>query len=154
MERYVSEPIEHPRARDDEGPAVELYRADLVFYDVDATGPSYVGLVFLHSGSGDVPEYGPDDDSAGWFTVFGHGGCFGDDERHCEPPPDPPDPFDLTFPIGIPRQTKTVHVTEALQAIEAETFRVCVVAVVPEDERAKLGSDVLSFGRLRLLTYA
>jgi hypothetical protein len=150
MDRYVSEPMEHPRAHGGEG--AEFSRADLVFYDVDPTGPSYRGLVFLHGGVDDPPEYGPDDDAAGWFTVFGHGGCFGDDEDHCAPPPGPPDPFDLTFPVGIPRQTKIVHVTGALEAIPGESFRVVVVPVVPGEERAEQ-ADTLDFGRLRLLSY-
>jgi hypothetical protein len=150
MDHYVSEPMEHPRAHGEEG--AEFSRADLVFYDVDPTGPSYRALVFLHPGADDPPEYGPDDECAGWFTVFGHGGCFGDDEDHCAAPPAAPDPFDLTFPVGIPRQTKTVSVTETLRNVDGEAFRVTVVPVVT-GEQGPERADLLDFGHLRLLTY-
>ena len=151
MDRYVSEPMEHPRAHGEDAPYA---RADLVFYDVDPKGASYYGLVFLNAPDADeTTPAEPSNGFAGWFTVFGHGGCFGDDEDHCAPPPPAPDPYDLTIPVGIPLQTKTVQVTEALQAVEGETFQVTVVAIAP-GEKGPERADALQFGRLRLLTYA
>lgn len=151
MERYVSGPISHPRTHG-EGEGVDFGRAELVFYDVDPTGESYQARVFLNAPDADYRTPTDDERFAGWFTVFGHGGCFGDDESHCAPPAER-DPFDVRFPIGIPRQTKKVTITNALRALGAvDEFTVTVVAVVPGEEAAQ-SADVLDFGRLRLLTF-
>jgi hypothetical protein len=150
MDRYISEPIEHPRTHGEGG---TFSRVDLVFYDVDPLGQSYYGLVFLDAP--DADETTPTEASAGfagWFTVFGHGGCFGDDEDHCAPPPPAREPTDISLPVGIPLQTKIVTVTDALRAVEGDTFRVTVVPVMP-GENGPTRADVLEFGRLRLLSY-
>jgi hypothetical protein len=150
MNRYVSEPIPHPATQ---GEGTEVGNAELVFYDVDATGDSYQARLFLNAPEADHTTPTDDERFAGWFTVFGHGGCFGDDESHCAPPSGPPDPFDIRFPIGIPRQTKKVRITNALKSLGAvEEFIVTVVAVVPGEEAAQ-SADVLQFDRIRLLTF-
>ena len=149
MERYVSEPIPLPSLDD---PAAPIGRADLVFEDINPQGPSYQARVFLDQPDADhsTPrETGSG--FAGWFTIFGHGGCFGDDEGHCEQP-EQLDPFDLRPPRGIPPQTKTVTVTEALRGLSGESFTVTVVPVIATEGGPQL-TDTLEFGRLRLLTY-
>jgi hypothetical protein len=149
MNRYDSKPIPLP---DLDNPDAPIGRADLVFYDVDPMGPSYQARIYLNRPEADhatPPE--ADSGFAGWFTIFGHGGCFGDDERHCEHV-EPLDPFDLRPPRGIPPQTKTVTVTDALRALSGDTFTVTVVPVVPT-EGGPEAIDTLEFGRLRLLTY-
>jgi hypothetical protein len=149
MDRYVSQLIPHPRTYGD-GPTYG--RADLIFYDVDPIGDSYRALVFLNVPEADHrTETDKNEQFAGWFTVFGHGGCFGDDERHCAPPT-AASPFDLRMPVGIPRQTKIVTITEALDRISSSEFTVTVVAVMPGDEAAQ-PTDSMEFGRLRLITY-
>ena len=42
----------------------------------------------------------------GIFTIFGHGGCVGDEGGHCEVQTSPGDPFDLRLPRGLPPVTK------------------------------------------------
>src|SRR3954447_15345127 len=150
MNRYVSEPLPHPRAQ---GDGADVYRADLVFYGIDPIGKSYVARVFLDSPDADVdtPTDG-NDRFAGWFTVFGHGGCFGDDEDHCAPPRGPAG-GELRLPVGIPRQTKIVTVTDALSRIDAEELVVTVVPVVPGEEGGA-AADVLRLDGIRLVTYA
>ena len=75
-------------------------RADLVFYGVRHSGPSYVARVFLNNPHA-TPTF--DADSTGratpaHFTVFGHNGCYGA-EGHCEPDHRAPrDEFDLPAP--------------------------------------------------------
>jgi hypothetical protein len=152
MERYDSKPIQHPDTHgEEEGTA--FGNAELVFYEVDATGDSYQARVFLNALDADHTTPTDDERFAGWFTVFGHAGCFGDDESHCAPPTGPPDPFDTRFPIGIPRQTKKVRITKALKALgNVKEFTVTVVAVVPGDE-APQPADLLDFSHLRLLTF-
>jgi hypothetical protein len=145
VNRYTSKPIPHPRAH---GDGATYHRADLVFTDVDPSGASYRALVFL-----DQPEATLDSPTfAGWFTVFGHGGCFGDDERHCAPPTGPLDPFDVRPPIGIPKQVKTVQITAALAQVAGDSFTVTVVAVAPGSTNPQ-PSDELDFGSLHVLTY-
>lgn len=148
MKRYVTDPIELP-AR--EAGAPEFYRADLVFYGVDHSGPSYEGRVFINapranaSTGRDHPSY------AGSFHIFGHGGCFGD-EGHCDVPTAAPDPFDLRPPHQLTPATKTVIVTDALKRIvrdDAGAITVTIVAVTVEGD-----DDVLSLDTVRLLTYA
>jgi tyrosinase len=149
MRRFKSKPLPRPRFDDDMAP---INRVDLVFYDVDPSGPSYQARIYLDAPDADHKT--PRDESygfGGWFTVFGHGGCFGDDERHCEVP-DEVDPFDLRPPRGIPRQTKVVTVTDALRRLSGDTFVVTVVPVIPT-EAGPQPTDTLDFKRLRLLTY-
>jgi hypothetical protein len=149
LERYVSKPISLPRLDD---PAAPIGRADLVFEDVDPKGPSYQARVFLNQLDADhTTPRTADRGFAGWFTIFGHGGCFGDDERHCEHP-EALDPFDLRPPRGIPAQTKTVTVTDALRGLSGESFTVTIVPVVATEDGPQ-PTDTLDFGRLRLLTY-
>jgi hypothetical protein len=148
MRRWTSPPLERP------DPGTEpVTRADLVFYGVDHSGPSFEGLVFLNN-----PDAGPDtprtsaNGYAGSFTVFGHGGCFGD-EGHCHVVERPVDPYDLRPPHPLEPWTLTVIATEALAAIETAEVTVTIVAVVPEEEHAE-GSDVLSLDHVRLALYA
>lgn len=149
MERFVSQPLPHPRTH---GEGTEITRADLVFYGIDPIGKSYVARIFLDSPEADVTTPLDTNDSfAGWFTVFGHGGCFGDDDDHCAPP-DPAASSELRIPVGIPRQTKTVTITDALERVTEPTFTVTLVAVVPGDDQAT-AADVLRFNGLRLVTY-
>src|SRR3954465_12223931 len=98
MERYVSGPLPVPRFAD---AAPGIYRADLVLYDVDPLGASYEGRVYLDRPDADhrTPREA-ESGFAGSFTVFGHGGCFGDDERHCAELR-PADPFDRRRLRGV-----------------------------------------------------
>jgi tyrosinase len=149
MDRYVSEPMQLPPLAD---PDLPITRTDLVFYDVDPLGPSYVAHVYLDAPDANIDT--PREASSGYagsFTIFGHGGCFGDDERHCAHH-GPADPFDLRAPRGVPRQVKTVTVTDALRALDGDTVRVTVVPVVPSPD-GPAPTDTLDFGQLRLLSY-
>jgi tyrosinase len=148
MRRWTSPPLERPDI--DEEP---FTRADLVFYGVDHSGPSFEGLVFLNN-----PQAGPDttrtadNGYAGSFKVFGHGGCFGD-EGHCHVVQRPVDPYDLRPPHPLEPWTLTVIATDAIAAVETTELTVTVVAVVPEEEHDE-GSDVLTLDHVRLATYA
>jgi hypothetical protein len=147
--RFVSDPIELPERGGD--PADGPYRADLVFYDVDHSGPSFEARIFINAPDADASTPRDDPRYAGSFCIFGHGGCFGD-VGHCDVPGER-DPFDLRPPHQLVPAAKTVLVTDAFKRLvgpEDETMTVTVVAVVPgADEH-----DVLSFDRVRLLTYS
>src|SRR6266699_1925400 len=94
MASFTSVPIELTAPPDEE----PFYRADVVLYGIDHSGPSFEGRIFI-----DNPEAGAstpleaEHGYAGSFYVFGHGGCFGD-VGHCDPPPGPVSPFDRRAP--------------------------------------------------------
>jgi hypothetical protein len=148
MQRYVSESIDNPVAG-----AHPFDRADLVFYGVDHSGPSYEARVYLNNPGADL--HTPRDAAshfAGSFTVFGHSGCAGD-AGHCEVPTGPRDPFDRRPPHPLTPQTKTVIVTDALRLLGDEQLQVTVVPVRPGREGAEV-VDTLKFDRFTLLTYS
>lgn len=147
MDHFVSAPIPLTAAQ----AAGHFTRAELVFYDVDARHASFTARVFLQD-LGEV-DLSPDrlDGYAGFFAIFGHGGCSGD-EGHCEIP-ESRDPFDLGPPHPLTPQVKLVDVTDRLRQLGAEVVIAVVLAVRPSREGALL-SDVMSFSAVRLLTYA
>jgi hypothetical protein len=96
VERFASAPIELP-ARGD-----LFQRADLIFYGIDHSGPSFEAQVFFDPRG---VSRGADEDHrayVGSFFIFGHGGCFGD-RGHCDIPTDR-DPFDLRPRTSSSRQ--------------------------------------------------
>lgn len=147
MDHFVSSAIELTALQT----AGRFARADLVFYAVDARGASFTARVFL-----DSPDAATDASPArqagyaGFFTIFGHGGCFGDD-GHCDVPAER-DPFDVGPPHALTPQTKLVDVTNRLQELSTSAVVVTVLATAPSRSGAQL-IDALSFRGLRLLTY-
>jgi tyrosinase len=154
MDRFDSSPL--PLS-----PAIgrgEFKAAQLIFYDVDHSGPSFRALAFLNSPEADAgTPLVADSGYAGHFTIFGHGGCVGD-EGHCKVPEVQKDPFDKRPLHALTPQTKIVDVTDALQRVCAdegadhEHLQVTVLPVLPSKEGAKLG-DVLFFSAMRLVTF-
>jgi tyrosinase len=146
VDRYVSD--EFPAPDRDDG----YSRADLVFYGVDHSGPSFQARIFLDNPGADAATAAePEQGYAGSFHIFGHGGCFGD-EGHCEVPTGPRDPFDLRDPHQLVPVTKTVIVTEAMRRAGGGSVRVTVVPVV-RTEGGIAATDVLRFDSMRLLTF-
>jgi hypothetical protein len=149
MNRYTTSPLEVHETG--EGIS-EFDRADLIFYGVDHSGPSYEGRVFLNNAEATIETpTAADAGYAGSFYVFGHGGCVGE-EGHCEPEDRVEDEFDRRAPHPIRPWTKTVTVTEALQRAAAAEVTVTVVAVLTGGESAK-ETDALQFDHVRLATY-
>jgi hypothetical protein len=145
VERFTSDALElPPRDR-------PFQRADLIFYGIDHSGPSFEARVFL-----DPRGVGKDADAshrayAGKFFIFGHGGCFGE-VGHCDLPSDP-DPFDLRPSHQLEPQTRIVTVTDSVRGLlerEAEAAKVTVVA----RSEGRAPNDVLAFETVRLATYA
>jgi tyrosinase len=141
MTRHVSKPIELGRT--------DVSRADLVFYGVDHSGPSYEARVFFNNPEADEntprdPEHG----YAGSFHIFGHGGCFGE-EGHCEIP-QTRELFDLRPAHQLTPAIKSVIVTEALHRHAGEgPLTITVLGVAAEEP----DSDPLRFERISLLVY-
>jgi hypothetical protein len=153
MTTITSDPLELPELEDVE----ELSRADLVFYGVDHSGPSYEARVFVNSPKADAAtERVLDHGYAGSFSVFGHNGCFGDD-GHCLPDQRHRDEFDLRAPHPLRPLTMTVIATEAIRRAlvepAVEAIVVTVFVVVPDDGFPKSGEPPAHFEYVRLLTY-
>lgn len=104
-------------------------RADLVFLGLEHSGPPVEVRIFFNAPQAD--ESTPTTASegfAGFFSIFGHGGCFGD-EGHC----DMPDrrPTDLRPPYALTPITKHVTVTDAVRRLVTEGVRDVGVTIVP-----------------------
>ena len=145
VERFTSDPIELPPA----GRAFD--RADLMFYGLAHSGPSYEGQVFL-----DARGVGADADEShrayvGSFFIFGHGRCFGD-AGHCDIPTER-DPFDLRPPHQLEPAVRILTVTGAVRALldrGIDAAKITVNARTADRQTA----DVLAFDTVRLATYA
>jgi len=150
MKRFVSDPLAVP-------PSSSGYMwtsAEVLVYGVDHLGPSYEVRVFLDAPDADAQTpLTPEAGYAGCFTVFGHGGCYGD-AGHCDPDARFSDEYDLRLPNQSLPQTKVVGVTEALRQAQGDAVRVTLVAVEPGDDGQARASDALKAEEIRLTTYA
>jgi hypothetical protein len=155
MEIYTSPPLDVATPGAAEATAAPVFdRADLIFHDVDHSGPSFTARVYLanHEADAATPTTA-ESGYAGCFTVFGHGGCVGTDDDHCNPKARTVDEFDVRMPHPLLPQTKVVTVTEALRRLESVSeVTVTVVPVVPGDSGPEV-TDALSFTTVRLATY-
>jgi hypothetical protein len=144
---FRSKPLDVPVNRED------ITRADLIFYEVDHSGPSYVARVFLDNpkADADTPRE-PDSGYAGSFAVFGHGGCYGD-EGHCAPSDRLRDEFDRRPPHPLTPQTRTLEITDALKRTTGEKTRVDVIIVIPESEVSAASQKVSPCASVRLVAY-
>jgi len=132
----------------------EFSRADIEFHGVDHSGASYEGRVFLNNPRADATTPRTSENGyAGAFHIFGHGGCFGDDEGHCEVRPrrryDPRPSHQLTLAL------KVVIATEAVRQALAEGPEVTVKVVpIVRATTPKAGpEDVFSYERISIVTY-
>jgi hypothetical protein len=145
VRRFQSRPLDLPADRE------HVVRADLVFYGVEHSGPSYEARIFLDNprANAETPR-DAEKGYAGSFTVFGHGGCFGG-EGHCAPKDRYVDAFDRRPPHPLTPETVAVTITESLGRISGDTVRVTVVPVVREAAGA---AEVVPCDQIRLVTYA
>jgi hypothetical protein len=145
VSRFRTQALELP------DPKRPISRIDLVLYELDHSGPSYEGRVFIGGGR-PGPTAGAEHPSyAGSFHVFGHGPCRGE-EGHCEVPAER-DPFDFRLPHHLEPHLAILTVTDAVRAlIDAgeEKARVSIAAHDGDGEQV----EALAFTKLRLLTYA
>jgi hypothetical protein len=149
MGRFVSQPIHNPARTGQPG----FTRADLVFYGVDHSGPSFEARIYLNNADAAVSTgRDPGSGYAGSFTIFGHAGCAGD-AGHCDVPAGPADPFDVRPPHPLTPQTKTVLITDALRRVSDPELTITIVPVRPGRAGAEV-VDALRFDEFRLLTYS
>ncbi len=129
-------------------------RADIEFEGVDHSGASYEGRVFLNNPTADAKTaLTPENGYAGAFHIFGHGGCYGDDETHCEvghrrsydPRPSSP----------LTPARKVVIATDAVRrALEkGKKLTVKVVPVVKATTPKAGAENVLRYEQVSIVTY-
>jgi hypothetical protein len=134
----------------------QMTRADLTFYGLDHSGPSYEARVFLDLPSADETTPLDDPHLAGSFAVFGHGGCFGED-GHCDVRP-AVTTFDRRPPHQLVPAVRVLTCTDAIERLIAEggtVVSVTVVAVVRASPLADAASapDLPYFDQIALHTY-
>ncbi|HST42798.1 MAG TPA: hypothetical protein VLK58_24965 [Conexibacter sp.] len=148
MTRFSTAPLELPTFADRD----DVRRADLVFHGVDHAGPSYVVHVFLGRENATLRTVRDSAHGyAGFYSVFGHGGCYGDDDGHCDPRARYSDDFDRRLRHPLAPQTRTLTATEALQPLllDPNVTQVPVTVVIEPASAA----PTAPFELVRLLTY-
>lgn len=154
VSRYISDPIPAPASEQVD----RFKRADLIFYGVDHSGPSFEARIFTNKTDANQDTPKEDPSYLGSFHVFGHGGCFGD-IGHCDIPRGPGDSFDRRLPHPLLPHTITLEITdflrEKLRQHADDAFTVTIVPVAYGWARNQEGGtdNLLQFERLALVTY-
>jgi len=132
-------------------------RADLVIQGLEHAGPSVEVRIFFNAPEADASTpTTPSAGFAGFFSIFAHGGCFGD-EGHCDMPERRPN--DLRPPYALTPFTKHVTVTEPIRRLLADGVRDVEVTIVPvlHDVPAYVPEDLVAqpvvFQRLSIVFY-
>lgn len=135
----------------------ELARADLTFYGLDHSGPSCeVRVFFDNPGASPSTPLSADAGFAGKFSVFGHGGCFGD-EGHCDVRA-PVSAFDRRQPHPLVPAVRVLTVTGAIRDFiqrGAPSVSVTAVPVVRPSAlaTAEQAAEVLVIDQVALHTF-
>jgi hypothetical protein len=133
-------------------------RADVVITGVDHSGSSYEVRLFLNNqaATAETPRTA-EQGYAGRFTVFGHGGCYGD-EGHCEVPAPSADPTDLRSAQPLTPLDPYVNITGALRRVLADggalqTVTLVPVSITPRRADRRPAPELLHFTEVTLRTY-
>ena len=132
----------------------QFTRADLEFIRVEHSGASYEARVFINNpeADGNTPPVEANG-YAGSFSIFGHGGCFGD-VGHCDIHKEQ-DPFDPRPSHPLLPIKKVVIATNAIKSAitRRADISVTVVPVVMGWTEKSDTDDVLKFDHINLVTY-
>ena len=129
-------------------------RADLEFIGVDHSGASFEARVFLNKPDADENTATTEANGyAGSFSIFGHGGCFGDvghcDITHVQ------DEFDPRPSHPLEPIKKVVIATDAIKRAAEQSAEISITVVpvlLSWTEQTNL-DDVLHFDHINLVTY-
>ncbi len=133
-------------------------RADIVVTAVDHAGGSYEVRLFLNNPRADATTPRTSEEGyAGRFTVFGHGGCYGD-TGHCDVPPASADPTDLRPAHALTPLDTFVTVTDPLRRLlsggsRLETVTLVPVSITPNRKDRKPAPELFHFDDVSLQTY-
>ena len=132
----------------------EFVRVDIEFHEIDHSGASFEGRVFLNNDRADErTDRSIENGYAGSFYIFGHGGCYGD-EGHCDVvsrrryDPRPAHPLTPARKVVI----ATDAIRRALQADHAKVLLTVVPIVTSLNEKCS-AEDILRFDHVRISTY-
>jgi hypothetical protein len=148
---YTSEPIPF----DSQKWPGRIVKACVEFYDIDHSGPSFEGRIFLNNpNANQQTKKTTDNGYAGSIYIFGHGigGCYGD-AGHCEPTPRhglydfrPSHPLIPGFAVA--------EITEALRRMSnVKSVTVTVVPVVTSWNEITDVENILKFKKMSLIVY-
>jgi tyrosinase len=137
----------------------DFTRADLFLYGLDHSGPSYSIRVFLNAPDADRDTALTDEAGyAGSVTVFGHGGCFGE-EGHCDPR-GPVTVFDRRLPHQLEPATRVLICTDAVRRAlgQRDQLQVRLVPLVRSSpfvttEQREAPDDLLTVAEVALRAY-
>jgi hypothetical protein len=133
----------------------KFYRADIELIDVDHSGPSYEGRVFINEP--DANHSTPKNIENGYvgsYYIFGHGGCFGD-IGHC----DRRDwrPYDYRLPDPLRPAYIPLTITEYFRKIgrDTDTFTITIVPILARKNRKyEVDMDkVVKMKKVAIITY-
>jgi len=146
MKPFVSKPLEIPAN-------LELAsRVDLIFYEVDHSGPSYEARVFVDKPRASAQTaLEAEAGFVGSFTIFGHAGCYGE-AGHCHPSWPSTDEFDRRPPHPLAPFTRQITATEALKPHAGTAVPISVVPVVV-DVKGVRAPDTRPVGWVRVVAY-
>jgi hypothetical protein len=131
-------------------------RADIEIHNVDHSGFSYEGRVFLNNSEADQKtELKLEKGYVGSYHVFAHGGCYGD-EGHCDIPKERR-AYDYRPSHHLKPQYKRIIITDALRKLGKNTdrFTISIVPVLPGNpsENNVDGKKIVNFEKIGIVTY-
>jgi tyrosinase len=131
----------------------QFYRADIEFFGIDISGPSYEGRVFINNPkANENTGLNLENGYAGSYYIFGHGGCYGD-VGHCDIKPRRT--FDSRTEHDLTPAYKSMIATEAIKKIIKITKEI-VISVVPitaRSARMSNAKDIVHIDRIRISCY-
>ena len=134
--------------------AHSFYRADLEFWGIDYSGPSYEGRVFINnSKANSKTRMTIKNGYVGSYFIFGHGKCFGD-IGHCEIRKEK-DPYDLRPAHPLTPAYTYITITDQLIKIGKNTteFVVTIVPALSSGTIADDEEDVIKLDKIQIITY-
>jgi hypothetical protein len=135
----------------------DFRRADIEIHNVDHSGPSYEGRVFLNNPDADEStELTESNGYVGSYHIFGHGGCVGN-LGHCDILPERRS-YDKRPRQDLRPQYKRIIITDMLKKTGENTdkFTITIVPVLYEND---ITSDVrnekhiVKFDKIGIITY-
>jgi hypothetical protein len=134
----------------------EFYRADIEIHNVDHTGPSYEGRVFLNNPKANLKTPKNDRNNyAGSYHIFGHGGCYGD-LGHCDFIPERRK-YDLRQDSDVRPQFKSIEATDLIKKLgrKINKFTITIVPVLygNSEEESIPKTDVIKFDKIGIISY-
>jgi hypothetical protein len=148
-DKYISKPIKF----DLNNLKRRFYRADLEFYGIDHSGPSYEGRIFVNNTK--ATEDTILDLAKGYvgsYHIFGHGGCFGN-LGHCDINKERL-PYDYRPSHPLTPAYKRITITNYIKAIGNETneFIITIIPVIAGGNEITDGK-IIKLEKIRLIIY-